>query len=184
MGKTNMSEIIFEISLPLDSDGFLRRECPLCLRQFKVEFTEEERKTVVQKEIENYLLENDLIQKSEDPNETDEIEYWCPYCGQSAKSTSWWSQEQLEYVQIFPYNYMADTINRQMKELKRQFSKAGKGLISVKIDTKELPYKEPWISPETDDMTIVDLPCCKFKIKLDDDWREPYNCFKCGFPYI
>lgn len=178
-----MSEIIFEISLPLDSDGFLRRECPLCNKQFKVEFTDEERKTVIQKEIENYLLQNDVIQKAEEPEEVDEIEYWCPYCGQVAKSNSWWTNEQLEYIQIFPYNYMAEIVNKQLKEWKRQFSRAGKGLISIKMNTKEMPYKDPWISPEIDDMTIVDLACCNLRIKLEDSWSDAYYCYKCGFPY-
>lgn len=178
-----MSEIIFEISLPLDSDGFLRRECPLCNKQFKVEFTEEERKTLVQKEIENYLLQNDMLQRTEDSEVSDEIEYWCPYCGQIAKSNMWWTPEQLEYVQIFPYNYMAEVINKQLKEWKRQFSKAGKGLISIKIDTKEMQYKEPWISPENDDLTVVSLPCCNLKIKIEDDRSGQYYCYKCGFPY-
>jgi hypothetical protein len=30
-----MSEISIPMSLPLDTDGFLRRECPNCERQFK-----------------------------------------------------------------------------------------------------------------------------------------------------
>lgn len=30
-----MSEIPIPMSLPLDKDGFLRRECPNCERQFK-----------------------------------------------------------------------------------------------------------------------------------------------------
>ncbi len=28
-------EVMLEISMPLDSDGFLRRECPTCEREFK-----------------------------------------------------------------------------------------------------------------------------------------------------
>ena len=33
--KMDMDEISISVHLPLDKDGFLRRECPHCERQFK-----------------------------------------------------------------------------------------------------------------------------------------------------
>lgn len=175
-----MSEIIFNISLPLDSDEFLRRECPLCKRQYKIAVTPDETKSFIQKEIENYLVENELMEKDDDES-SEEVEYWCPYCGETAKASAWWTEEQLEYIKIFSYNYMAETLNKEFTDWKRQFSRMGNGLFSVKLDFKEMPYKEPWISPEVDDMVLYDLPCCMIKIKLEDKPTNRIYCYKCGF---
>lgn len=177
-----MSEIVFNISLPLDSDAFLRRECPLCKKQFKISVTPDETKSFIQKEIENYLIENELLEKEEDES-PEEAEYWCPYCGETAKAGAWWTEEQLEYIRIFPYNYMAETLNKEFTQRKHQFSRMGNNFFSVKLDFNEMPYKEPWISPEVDDLVLYDLPCCKVKIKLDDKPIHRIYCYKCGFPH-
>lgn len=179
-----MSELVFNISLPLDSDGFLRRECPFCKMQFKVSLTEEETKSIIQKEIENYLVENEVIELDEDSKSAEGVEYWCPYCRETAKASDWWTEEQIEYVKIFPYNYMAETLNKQFTDWKRQFSRSGSGLISLKLDFDKMPYKEPWISPEIDDMVLYDLPCCKVKVKLEDRQTNGIYCYKCGFPHL
>jgi len=72
-----MSEVKIPMRLPLDSDGFLRRECPYCKREFKMfpleEQGEAEEKSVI-------------------------VELFCPYCGQSVGKKSWWTQEQLRYA--------------------------------------------------------------------------------------
>ena len=38
-------DLALEMSMPLDSDGFLRRECPTCEREFKWLYTSEEEGT-------------------------------------------------------------------------------------------------------------------------------------------
>jgi Zn ribbon nucleic-acid-binding protein len=177
-----MSEIIFNISLPLDSDGFLRRECPLCKRQYKIETSLDERKSIIQKEIEYYLVQNNIVEKQDEIDE--DIAYRCPYCGETSSANSWWTEEQIEYIHIFPYNYMAETINEQFDDWKRNFSGMGNSLISLKFDYKKMPYKEPWISPEIDDMVIYVLPCCKIRVKLEDKPIDLVYCYKCGFPHI
>ncbi len=176
-----MSEIVFNISLSLDSDGFLRRECPLCKRQYKIAITPDETKSIIQKEIENYLVENEFQEKDDDSAE--EVEYWCPYCGETATANSWWTEEQLEYIRIFPYNYMAENVNNLFSDWKRKISRMGSGLISLKVDFDKMPHKEPWISPETDDMVLYDLTCCKIKIKLEDKPINMVYCYNCGFPH-
>jgi hypothetical protein len=58
------------MSLPLDSDGFLRRQCPTCERELKWLAKEEE---------------------GEDPLTEPEGGYFCPYCAIQAPSDSWWT---------------------------------------------------------------------------------------------
>jgi len=181
-----MSIIAFNISLPLDSDQFLRRECPLCLRQFKIETQEADRQSLIERELEAYLLQEGLEIRAEsaDATEADEDELWCPYCGQTAPRNQWWTQEQIAYIHVFGYNIMAQIINEQLiRPMKRKFSGRQRGLISIKFEGKEMEYQEPWISPEPDDMTIHTLPCCGLRVKVDDDWSRPIYCYRCGFPH-
>ena len=61
-----MSEQQIRISLPLDDKGFLRRECPYCIRQFKMKITEEERNIEMENLLESYLTQS--------PRDSDEME--------------------------------------------------------------------------------------------------------------
>jgi len=183
-----MSIISFNIGLPLDSEQFLRRECPLCLRQFKIETTEADRQSLIERELEAYLLQEGPEVRAEgtDTAELDqeESELWCPYCGQIAPRGQWWTQEQIAYVHVFAYNIMVQIVNDELiHPMKRRFSGRQSGLVSIRFEGKEMEYQEPWISPEPDDMTIHALPCCGLRVKLDDDWLRIVYCYQCGFPH-
>lgn len=69
--RVPMTEI--PISLPLDTDGFLRRECPACERESK------------------WLY-------SEDSEPMPEQGYACPYCAQRALPDQWWTKAQAEFA--------------------------------------------------------------------------------------
>jgi len=181
-----MSIISFSIGLPLDSDQFLRRECPLCFRQFKIETTEADRQSLIERELEAYLLHEGLEVRAENAGaaeaDEDEGELWCPCCGQTAPRDQWWTQEQIAYIHVFGYNIMAQIINEKLiRPMKREFSGRRSGFVSIKFEGKEMEYQEPWISPEPDDMTVHALPCCGLRVKLDDDWSQPAYCYQCGF---
>ncbi len=181
-----MSIISFKFGLPLDSDQFLRRECPLCLRQFKIETTEANRQSLIERELHAYLLQEGLEVRNEevDTTKADESELWCPFCGQTAPRDQWWTQEQIAYIHVFARNIMAQIINDEfIRPMKRKFSGRRKGPISFKFEGKEMEYQEPWISPESDDMTVYLLPCCDTRIKIEDNWSQTVYCFQCGFPY-
>ena len=53
-------DVTLGVSLPLDSEGFLRRECPTCEREFK-------------------WLPN--LDENEETEPTAGGGYFCPYCG-------------------------------------------------------------------------------------------------------
>ena len=69
-------EISIPIELPLDSDGFLRRECPTCGGQFKWRSDE-----------------------AETSDNTPVEQYFCPLCGVAAGLDQWWTPEQLDYAE-------------------------------------------------------------------------------------
>lgn len=65
------------VPIPLDSDGFLRRECPSCRQQFKWH---------------NGPLNDNAA--AAPAAET----YFCPRCGVSAATDQWWTTEQAEFA--------------------------------------------------------------------------------------
>jgi hypothetical protein len=170
-----------QITLPLDDEGFFRRECPLCRREFKVHLKEEELGQLAQCRIDDYLVEQRGEEGQGDDEEDESAqENFCPYCGQSAPSDYWWTQEQLAYLHVIAENIMARLLNEHLiRPLNRNM---GHGSF-IRFEGKEMEQKEEWISPETTDMTVVDLPCCERRVKVVDDWKGAVCCFFCGFPH-
>jgi hypothetical protein len=64
------------MSIPLDSDGFLRRECPTCERELKWKYLDEE--------------------GGEEAAEPEEGGYYCPYCAIPAPPANWLTKAQAE----------------------------------------------------------------------------------------
>ncbi len=176
-----MSEIQMEIPLPLDGT-FLRRECPHCARQFKVEAAREDIQGLSQSLLDSFMVDEEAV-NGEVSDELGSVENYCPYCGQQAPREAWWTQEQLAYVRIFAENLIADAINQMTDGLRRSFGHARSGFVSVKATSVKMPRKEPWISPEDNSMEVFNLPCCESRIKILDDWKQIVFCVFCGFPH-
>ena len=86
------------MSLPLDEDGFLRRECPNCERQFKWWYTPPSEATTEQTALEQVEA------------------YFCPYCYEPASPNAWWTKEQLEYGQRMA---AAEIVGPELRRFKR-----------------------------------------------------------------
>lgn len=80
------------VSVPSDAEGYFDRECPSaeCLFQFKIH-------------------DDDWRDKVRDE------EVFCPFCGHSADSKHWWTQEQLKYAEKRAIAHVEEPINRAMK---------------------------------------------------------------------
>ena len=167
-----------EVPFPLDG-GYLRRQCPCCGRQFKVLLTKEELVSTSRSAIEAYMVQE--ASPGEEPVEGDDQEanLFCPYCGQAAPVSDWFTDEQVAYVRVIMSNVAARLINEQ-------FLKSLRGMNSsfLKVKTTDVPYEEEWISPEESDMRVVPLPCCGRSVKVLDDWAGPVHCFLCGFRHV
>lgn len=142
------------VSLPLDGDNFLRRECPSCEQQFKW-FSHPEGDT--------------------DMEAVDQ--YFCPLCGLPAGIDSWWTPDQLEYMHHAAGpdidQFVQDTLNDAFKGIKG---------VSYKADpnfTLGLETPDPLVEP--DDMTIVEPPCHPNEpLKVPEHATEHIHCLVCG----
>jgi DNA-directed RNA polymerase subunit RPC12/RpoP len=151
-------EVTLGMSVPLDSDGFLRRECPTCEREFK------------------WL-----------PNSDDETEdaaapdggYFCPYCGIQAPDGQWFTKAQIELAQNMVATQvvgpMLDDFTRGLQNVGRRSG----GLLSVSGRYDAPDEMDPLT--EVDDMRRADFECHPSEpVKVLDDWDTPVRCLICG----
>jgi hypothetical protein len=152
-----MSEFELSMSVPLDSDGFVRRECPTCEREFK------------------WLWAEDTGSDAE-PDA-----HYCPYCRVQSPADSWWTKAQLEHAQDVA---MREVVGPELKSFQRSLAKMAResgGLIRVQGD--KIVMDEPSPLDETDDMRLIDFPCHPSEpVKVADDWAKPVYCLVCGEP--
>ncbi len=152
-------EVTLAMSMPLDSDGFLRRECPTCEREFK------------------WLPSTD--QDDEDIAVPDDAGYFCPYCGVQAPTGSWLTQAQVALAENM---VQREVLGPMLKDLGKNIEGIGRssgGLINVSMEYDEPDELDPLI--ETDDMRRVDFACHPGEpVKVLDDWQKPVRCLVCG----
>jgi hypothetical protein len=146
------------IQLPLDSDGFLRRECPRCGQQFKW----------------HHGPATEEAEEQPDPST-----YYCPLCGESAAADSWWTQEQLGHAQGVAVpaamRYIQDSLKQAFRNNKYVRFEPGNG--------SDIP-DQPSALTEPDDMQIVASPCHAYEpIKIPANHEGPVHCLVCGEPF-
>jgi len=138
------------MSLPLDSDRFLRRECPTCEREFK------------------WLP----AQNTENETPAPRGGYFCPYCAVQAPPNSWFTKAQLELAKAKAFNQVVqpqlDNLRRSLQGLNQS---SGAIRISASMQSPE-SLSEPDLV-ESDDMQRVDFGCHDEPIKVLDEWEGP-----------
>lgn len=153
-----MTEI--SISLPLDADGFLRRECPTCERQFK-------------------WLPSDPS-PNEDSHHTPEA-YYCPYCSEPAHLGAWWTTEQVQYqLELVQAQAVVPMLQQFQRDMERSFGRT-KG---IGFRSEPIAATEPTPLMEPEDMVRVELPChLEEPLKIDESWEAEVSCLVCGLRY-
>jgi hypothetical protein len=149
-------EIRLELDLPTDSDGFLRRHCPSCGRQFK-------------------WFSGATAERPEDAVDPDE--YSCPYCGTTGDD--WLTDEQLEYAQRSTSSMFSKVVEDEISS----WPKIDTDLVKVSVEYSG-DSTPPTSLDEPNDMIIVASPCHPWEpIKVSEAWDGPVNCLVCGSPF-
>ena len=141
--------------MPLD-DGFLRRECPTCGREFK-------------------WWSHDAAGRPFDAEPAPF--YFCPYCGTQSDADSWWTQEQLAFAEAAMAGPAARFISDDLDDIAQRSSG---GLISFSVGRGPEPaHPDPLIEP--DDMVVVEPPCHPHEpLRVAEGWSSPFYCLVCG----
>ncbi|MFT9112382.1 MAG: hypothetical protein ABF453_10225 [Bifidobacterium psychraerophilum] len=147
-------EIRIPVSFPLDSDGFLRRECPTCEREFKW-FSHDE----------------------DDPNAESVTQYFCPLCGEPSGLDFWWTPAQLEYG----YGSAGGAIDQAIKDSMADMFKGMKGFTYKPNPSFSLDIETPDPLTEPDDMVMVEPPCHSNEpLKVPEGATGHIFCLVCG----
>lgn len=149
-----------ELELPLDSHGFLRRQCPRCEREFKW----------------HHGPTGEVPNDAPDPDT-----YFCPYCGESAGADEWWTAEQVEAIQAAALYDVMPKLRNDLQDAVRPLNKSGfvKAFVRFESATPPPPMNEQ------DDMVALASPCHSYEpVKVDIAWSGLLHCLICGAQFI
>ena len=179
------STIQFDLSVSPDRDGFLRRNCSSCGRDFKTEIDPADFAWALSAQIRRVSLEIG-VEPAEIAEDVDQASVTCPYCLYSAESSEMHTEETIEYLKRFAYrDYALPMLNRMFSDFADSLT-GGSGSggfisISISVDHNKLPLPpRPLHGPEPGDMKIVEFLCCGKKAKVAETWTEVSVCMFCG----
>jgi hypothetical protein len=151
------------MSIPLDSDGFLRRECPTCEREFKWQHTPE--------------------QEGGDQPAVADGGYFCPYCGVQAPTDAWLTKAQVALAQNIVATQIVGPMLKDFANDMKRIGRTSGGIVSARVGYDEPDELDPLT--EDDDMTRVGFSCHPAEpVKVAEDWRKPVRCLICGQPTV
>src|SRR6266446_9338595 len=106
--------------------------------------------------------------------------YYCPYCHTSANADTWYTAQQIEYIQ---QQAIAEIVGPSLYRLQEQLEQASQsGLFRVEM-TSHVPM-EPEPLMEFNDMVQLVFPChVEEPIKVDERWNQEVACVMCGTHY-
>lgn len=152
-----VSKVERSVSFPLDSEGFLRRSCPKCRREFK-------------------WLHAESAGEAAAPEE-----YYCPYCGMGASPEAWFTPGQIEHVKAMAFN---EVVRPALKGVGRSLNRRRRSSSGpVRVTGRfQMPSarRAPPLS-ERDDMKRVEFNCHPTEpVKVDEAWEGAVHCLCCG----
>ena len=106
----------FNVSFPLDSRGYLGRECPEadCKRYFKI--------------------------KPGTGLKGENLPCHCPYCGDEGAVDTFHTPKQIKYAESVVFHQVHKAVVRDLKDMARDFNRRTRGgLFSLKMDVKPSP---------------------------------------------
>lgn len=178
-------QVRFSLEIRPDRDGFLRRTCPSCGRDFKTEVDPADLAWALNTQIQR-VSEEVGVSPAEIAQEDIPDELRCPYCRHVAEASEMHTEETFEYLKMFAYrDYAMPMIDRMLSDLADSFGSrgGGGGLISFSVSFKHerspVPPR-PIHGPEPADMKIIEFLCCGKKIKVADSWDDVTLCTYCG----
>lgn len=152
VGGLDMGNVILEMPIPLDQDGFLELECDYCKNRF--------------------MLHKDVYE-----NENN-INFFCAICGFPNRINTFFVPEVLEKAQQMALNYMMKELDRELGKSFKKINKSGLIKMSMKKHRRE-PEKELY-TPVINYTKCV-KKCCNISIKVKDVDKETGSyCPVCG----
>ena len=149
--------ITIPVELPLDSDGFVRRECPTCEEEFK------------------------WFSHTEGDSDAELVsQYFCPLCGAPADVDSWLTQAQIEHGR----GLAGPEMDRVVTDALGNVFKGMEGITFKPDASFSLGIESPEPLHEPDDMVIVEPPCHPSEpLKVPEGATGHIHCLICGVEF-
>lgn len=146
-----MSDVELKVRVPLDNDGFVRRACPSCKREFK------------------WLL-------YDDSEPMPGAGYACPYC--AGRATSWFTEAQLAVAYDALGREVVDPMLNEFGDAVRKVNAPGS---FVRFEVEVSPRGPKPTFTEPNDMVRVEPGCHpKEPLKVSEDWTGVVHCIICA----
>lgn len=127
----------FVVSKQSDIEGFNSFKCSLCSEDFKL--------------------------KTNEVQEDDVIDLFCPSCGIPSPTSTYYTGDILEHAETLVMNEAMDMLN----DLFKGFGKTARKSKNITFKRgKSLPIKQPRSLYENDDLEQIEYICCNRKAKL------------------
>jgi DNA-directed RNA polymerase subunit RPC12/RpoP len=151
------SSRVISVPVEVDDDGFLRRECPQCEREFK-------------------WLNSESAEQESEPVQPGG--YHCPYCNHQAEE-GWLTKPQAEYVTAYALGQISDDIFGPLQDSVDKLNQSG-GILSASLDASTPTPVKP---SEPNDMRRVEFACHpREPVKVLEAWTDAVHCLICGSP--
>lgn len=158
------------IGLPTDSEGFVRRECPRCRRQFKTRGGPSDG-AIVQRYLARHLPFANAHEIARD-----DATYHCVYCAWGAGADAWCTPQQRAWMES-----VANALRGQMHFERLAFAyRTIRHNPSPTFVAIAPPRGFPEMDCEPDDMRRGSFFCCVEDVKLEPHWGRHVVCPRCG----
>jgi hypothetical protein len=159
-----------EVSLPRDPSGFVRRQCPRCVRIFKTRPSRFDARSLHRRLVMLFPFEN--------PHEGFEpVPTWtCFYCGHRADADEWLVRDHVVYLEELARALANHVRYEQLAHITRTLAQNPRPTF-VAVAPDALPVGMP---PEPEDLRPIPLVCCGDEAKALWDWDGPFYCPRCG----
>jgi len=145
-----VNEVIGAAELSLDDDGFLRRKCAHCEREFK-------------------WLHGDEGEPMPDGG------YHCPYCDGRSED-EWWTDAQWAHIQAVVVGHVEEALHDSMKPLERSSSE----FVKVSVSRAPADAVPPVPDEPNDMRRVDFECHPAEPVKVLEDWAGPVHCLLCG----
>ena len=145
-----MSDVIGTMTLSIDDDGFLRRQCPYCGQEFKWLHSEE----------------GELMPDGG---------YHCPYCNERSED-GWWTRPQLAHIESLPAGHAEDMLDDSLNPLELSSS----DFVKISVNPSPRESVPPVPDEPNDMRRVEFDCHLMAPVKVVETWNGPVHCLLCG----
>jgi hypothetical protein len=162
-----------ELRIPLDGDGFSRRECPRCRAHFKLRWSAREAAVLAAGMARRVNLLGTFEGRELPPRH-------CPYCAATAPAHEFFTPEVQRHLDA-EAERLENEVRLHRFHLPDEWLGDNPRASSAPLAAAPPPPPRP---DHADDLVRIGLPCCNEEHKVSGAWLGPIRCHLCGVAHL